>query len=61
VKQINGQYQVHCHKPDKISATVSCSTKITIIDPENLFKPRVSIALYILKKGIYNRTDHNLS
>ncbi|MFV8341874.1 BamA/TamA family outer membrane protein [Flavobacterium sp. XS2P39] len=34
----------------------------TIIDPENLFKPRVfDRALYFKKEDLYNRTDHNLS
>lgn len=34
----------------------------TIIDPENLFKPRVfDRALYFQKEDLYNRTDHNLS
>lgn len=34
----------------------------TIIDPENLFKPRIfDRALYFKKEDLYNRTDHNLS
>ncbi|MBP6180586.1 BamA/TamA family outer membrane protein [Flavobacterium sp.] len=34
----------------------------TIIDPENLFKPRVfDRALYFKKEDLYNRTNHNLS
>ncbi|TDE28502.1 hypothetical protein E0I61_11480 [Flavobacterium ranwuense] len=35
---------------------------LTIIDPENLFKPRIfDRALYFKKNDLYNRTDHNLS
>ncbi|RBN50722.1 translocation and assembly module lipoprotein TamL [Flavobacterium psychrolimnae] len=35
---------------------------LTIIDPENLFKPRIfDRALYFKKEDLYNRTDHNLS
>jgi hypothetical protein len=34
---------------------------ITIIDPENIFKPRILIVLYISKDDFYNRTNHNLS
>lgn len=34
----------------------------TIIDRENLFKPRIfDRALYFKKEDLYNRTDHNLS
>ncbi|MFE3870564.1 BamA/TamA family outer membrane protein [Flavobacterium sp. ZS1P70] len=34
----------------------------TIIDPENLFKPRVfDRTLYFKKEDLYNRTNHNLS
>ena len=34
----------------------------TIIDPENLFKPRIfDRALYFQKEDLYNRADHNLS
>jgi hypothetical protein len=33
----------------------------TIIDPDNLFKPRVLIVPCICKRDLYNRTDHNLS
>ncbi|HEX9151363.1 MAG TPA: BamA/TamA family outer membrane protein, partial [Flavobacterium sp.] len=34
----------------------------TIIDPENLFKPRIfDRALYFKKEDLYNRTNHNLS
>ncbi|MFV8339183.1 BamA/TamA family outer membrane protein [Flavobacterium sp. LB3P21] len=35
---------------------------LTIIDPENLFKPRIfDRALYFKKNDLYNRNDHNLS
>lgn len=35
---------------------------LTIIDKENLFKPRIfDRALYFKKNDLYNRTDHNLS
>ena len=35
---------------------------LTIIDPENLFKPRIfDRALYFKKEDLYNRTNHNLS
>lgn len=35
---------------------------LTIIDRENLFKPRIfDRALYFKKNDLYNRTDHNLS
>ena len=35
---------------------------LTIIDPENLFKPRIfDRALYFKKNDLYNRTNHNLS
>lgn len=35
---------------------------LTIIDQENLFKPRIfDRALYFKKEDLYNRTDHNLS
>jgi hypothetical protein len=33
----------------------------TIIDPDNLFKPRFDRTLYFAKGDLYNRTDHNLS
>ncbi|TRX03167.1 translocation and assembly module lipoprotein TamL [Flavobacterium gawalongense] len=34
----------------------------TIIDPENLFKPRIfDRVLYFKKEDLYNRTNHNLS
>lgn len=34
----------------------------TIIDPDNLFKPRIfDRALYFKKEDLYNRTNHNLS
>ncbi|MDG2432506.1 BamA/TamA family outer membrane protein, partial [Flavobacterium sp.] len=34
----------------------------TIIDPDNLFKPRIfDRTLYFTKGDLYNRTDHNLS
>ncbi|WP_035671541.1 BamA/TamA family outer membrane protein [Flavobacterium sp. 83] len=34
----------------------------TIIDPENLFKPRIfDRTLYFKKEDLYNRTNHNLS
>lgn len=35
---------------------------LTIIDPENMFKPRIfDRALYFKKEDLYNRADHNLS
>jgi outer membrane protein insertion porin family len=42
--------------------TITKYNDLTIIDPENLFKPRIfDRALYFKKEDLYNRTDHNLS
>jgi hypothetical protein len=49
---------------DSLVATTDSVVKhndITIIDPENIFKPRILIVLYISKDDFYNRTNHNLS
>lgn len=50
---------------DSIKTDVNAVQKyndLTIIDPENLFKPRIfDRALYFKKNDLYNRTDHNLS
>ena len=42
--------------------TIKKYNDLTIIDSENLFKPRIfDRALYFKKLDLYNRTDHNLS
>ena len=47
-------------KPDYNS--IKKYNDFTIIDPENLFKPRIfDRALYFKKEDLYNRTNHNLS
>jgi len=47
-------------KPDYTS--IKKYNDFTIIDPENLFKPRIfDRALYFKKEDLYNRTNHNLS
>ena len=47
-------------KPDYNS--IKKYNDFTIIDPENLFKPRIfDRALYFKKEDLYNRADHNLS
>ena len=47
-------------KPDYNS--IKKYNDFTIIDPDNLFKPRIfDRALYFKKEDLYNRTNHNLS
>ncbi|RTY85638.1 translocation and assembly module lipoprotein TamL [Flavobacterium sp. RSP15] len=50
---------------DSLKISIDTITKyndLTIIDPENLFKPRIfDRALYFKKEDLYNRSDHNLS
>jgi outer membrane protein assembly factor BamA len=50
---------------DSLVATTDSVVKhndITIIDPENIFKPRIfDRTLYFKKEDFYNRTNHNLS
>lgn len=47
-------------KPDYKS--IKKYNDFTIIDPDNLFKPRIfDRALYFKKEDLYNRTNHNLS
>ena len=50
---------------DSLKISIDTITKyndLTIIDPENLFKPRIfDRALYFKKGDLYNRSDHNLS
>jgi outer membrane protein assembly factor BamA len=50
---------------DSIKATTAATTQykdFTIIDKENLFKPRIfDRTLYFKKGDLYNRTNHNLS
>nr|WP_314839439.1 BamA/TamA family outer membrane protein [uncultured Flavobacterium sp.] len=42
--------------------TIKKQNGLAIIDPENLFKPRIfDRALYFKKEDLYNRTNHNLS
>ena len=42
--------------------TIKKYNDLTIIDSENLFKPRIfDRALYFKKQDLYNRTNHNLS
>jgi outer membrane protein assembly factor BamA len=50
---------------DSVKATAETTTQykdFTIIDKENLFKPRIfDRTLYFKKDDLYNRTNHNLS
>jgi hypothetical protein len=49
---------------DSVVATTDSVVKhndITIIDPENIFKPVFLIVLIFQKDDFYNRTNHNLS
>ncbi|MBX9886816.1 MAG: BamA/TamA family outer membrane protein [Flavobacteriaceae bacterium] len=58
-------YPNYAINSDKLSTTTDSIVQykdFTIIDPENLFKPRVfDRSLYFKKGDLYNRTDHNLS
>lgn len=58
-------YPNYAINSDKQSTTTDSIVKykdFTIIDPENLFKPRIfDRTLYFKKEDLYNRTDHNLS
>jgi outer membrane protein assembly factor BamA len=55
-------YAINSDKQSTKSDSIVQYKDFTIIDPENLFKPRIfDRTLYFKKGDLYNRTDHNLS
>jgi outer membrane protein insertion porin family len=55
-------YAINSDKLTTTSDSIVQYKDFTIIDPDNLFKPRVfDRTLYFAKGDLYNRTDHNLS
>lgn len=55
-------YAINSDKLSTKSDSIVQYNDFTIIDPDNLFKPRVfDRTLYFAKGDLYNRTDHNLS
>lgn len=55
-------YSINSDKQSTTSDSIVKYKDFTIIDPDNLFKPRVfDRTLYFKKGDLYNRTDHNLS
>jgi len=55
-------YAINSDKISTASDSIVQYKDFTIIDPENLFKPRVfDRTLYFKKGDLYNRTNHNLS
>lgn len=55
-------YAINSDKQSTTTNTIVRYKDFTIVDPDNLFKPRVfDRTLYFKKGDFYNRTDHNLS
>ena len=55
-------YAINSDKKSTTSDSIVKYKDFTIIDPDNLFKPRIfDRTLYFKKDDLYNRTDHNLS